>query len=240
MRHTLSILSLAGALVLAASLLFGWPGWIALSALAPGLLLGSTLAHGIDAVVGGTPPRPLRLVLGLTLGTFAAIASVLLMWAATAPEEIVVEAHAETTIPPESAWEVVGDPNTWTRWDLLVTDLEAVGRGGAPAPGDRYRSSLRILARDVPTEHVVLAWEPGRRIRWQLELPPGSALVGVVQGITLAPTAGGASITYRLAYRLPSITGRAMHRLAFEGELREAVRQSVESLAALLDGSAGG
>ncbi len=54
MRHLASILAITALLVVAATIGFGWPGWFALTAAAPGLLLGSSIAHAIDPVVSST------------------------------------------------------------------------------------------------------------------------------------------------------------------------------------------
>lgn len=231
-------------LVVAATVAFGWPGWVALSAAAPALLLGSSVAHAIDALLGVTGLKPMRVVLGITLGSFAAITSLVLMWAATAPSAIVVEHRADVSSTPDLVWPTASDMTGWTRWDLLVTDLEPlepVARGlDAPRPGDRFRSTLHVAERDIPAEHVLVEWLPERRITWRIELPEGSALTGLTYELLVSATAHGAQLTGRLMYRLDSVTARAIHRMTLEGELSDLLRRSVGGLASLIQGTDGG
>ncbi len=242
MRHLASILAITALLVVAATIGFGWPGWFALTAAAPGLLLGSSIAHAIDALVGIAYLKPMRIVFGITFGSFAAITSLVLMWAATAPPEITIERSASVASTPDLIWPSVSDTTSWTRWDLLVTDLEPLDDGlaiGPPKPGDRFRSSLHIAEGDLPAEHVLVAWEPERRITWRIELSGGAALTELTHELQVTPTDAGSQLTGRLMYRLDSVTARAIHRMTLEGELNDLLSRSVSGLASLIQGTDG-
>ena len=239
MRHIVAVGAIALLLVAVVSLVWGWPGPIAALALAPGLVLGATLVHLVDAYMGSCRLRLLFTMFGILLGTFSSLAAILLMVAANVPEEVVLERSLETECSQEQVWWAVGEPLRWTRWDYWLGDLEPEGPRTAEKEGRVYRSVLSVAGQQIDTRHHLTDFEPHKRVSWRVELPEGSALVDVRQEIELLRENGSLRLRMRLAYRLPSIMGRAFHELIFRRSFEDTLTLSLQGLVELAQDNRG-
>jgi uncharacterized membrane protein len=233
LRHLVAVGAIALLLVGIVSLIWGWPGSVGLLALAPGLVLGATLVHLVDAYMGLRPLRLTFVMLGILLGTFSSLAAMLVMVAANVPEEIVLETSLETDCSQEEIWWAVGEPLRWTRWDYWLGDLEPSEVQADGKVGRIYRSVVSIAGQQLDTRHHLTAFEPKEHFAWRIELPEGSALVDLRQRVDLEPANGAIHLRMRLAYRLPSILGRALHELMFRRSFEETLALSLQGLVEL-------
>jgi len=226
-------LAVIAVLLLAATVLWGFPGPWALLMIVPGFILGATIAHVTRKRGEGdkAPIRPAVIVLGGLFGLGSAAASLVVAWAAAAPPTIVVESELVVDASAERVWAHVHDPYRRTAWDLWIADLEPIGRGHAARVGSEYRSILRLERMEVPAVQTITALEAGRAITWAITPQGGSRLENMRETVTVEPRgAEQALVRFRLSYDVPSVLGRVGERIAVRGAVE---RMTVETLAKL-------
>ena len=228
MRRAISVVILTLAIALGAWLAFGWPGEMILLALAPGLILGTVLAHVVDAWIGRCQLRLAFVMLGTVLGTFSTMVALLFMGAATVPSEVRIEEERWLGQPPSFVWGSVGEPTRWSRWDAWLGRIEPVP---SDTPGIKaYDATLIMGTTEVPARHRIKERTPNERFVWTIELAPGSAFTNIEQSVNLSAEGEGTRVTYTISYELPSVTGRALHALLFKQGLEMTAQEALEGL----------
>ncbi len=224
-------------LVAACSVIWGFPGVWSLLAVVPAFILGATLQHLRRPAVGDEPKRirPGVLVLGGVFGLGTSMASVLVMWAAVAPEDITITAEIDIAVPPAQIWETLGEPISRPRWHTWMNDVEVTGRGGPPRVGSVYRSMLEVERQPVYASHEITTYEPDRVFAWTLVPKGGSALEEIHETITLSPDGDHTRVRYTLGYKVRSVMGRVGERLVIRRSLEKVAERSLELLADLVD-----
>ncbi|MGM0577055.1 MAG: SRPBCC family protein [Myxococcota bacterium] len=235
MRQLAAIAVVAAALVLVATIAWGWPGVWALLAIPPALLVGAALANAIDALMGLRKPRPVFVTLGGTIGTFAALVSLLFMWAVHAPEQVAVTEEGTVDVPVETIWPALATPEHWPRWDALTTDVESVGDNPRAVEGASWDTAVTIADQEMPTRHEVLAVEEDRHVAWRVHMPAGTGVEDLRVSVDLEPGPAGTHVAYHLAYRVPTVAGRALDRVMVRAAFHEAARRSLDGLSELAD-----
>ena len=231
MRRALAIgiitLAIAGGAIAA----FGWPGKIIAISLAPGLILGSVVAHVVDAWIGRAPLRVTFAMLGAVLGVFSAIIAMIFIGAANVPDHVSVERSRLIPLPSALVWEHLEEPTTWSRWDAWLGRIEPTdpAEGGAR----RYATTLLMGTSEVPAVHTEREFVINERVVWAIELPPGSALVNVEQRVELSPEGDGTRVRYAIAYELPNLTARALHAIMFARGIEATAAEALEALEAV-------
>ncbi len=233
MRQLIAIATVSLLLVLGATLLWGWPGAWGLLALAPGLLLGSVLAHLVDTWVRGTRPRLIFTTLSGSFGTLLALFSLMVMATASTPPGRQITLSRTAPLGAEALWAAAAPVELWGRWEALIREASPSEGGGPPAVGKRYPATMLISGREVPATLEVLAWEPRQRIAWQAHLTPGSAFEALKMDLLLTPTDNGTTATFTLSYSVPGVTARAIERWALRPLLDASVAQSLDTLVTL-------
>lgn len=227
-------LAIVAVLLLAATVLWGFPGPWALLMIVPGFILCATIAHvrrPREGEGGVAPIRPAVIVLGGLFGLGTAGASLMVAWAAAAPSTIVVESELVVDAPIARVWGEVQDPYRRTTWDLWVADLEPVGRAQAPIVGSEYRTVLRLERMEVPAMMTVTALDDGRSITWAVQPQGGSRLENMRETVSVeAQGAERTLVRFRLTYDVPSVIGRVGERIAVRGAVE---RMTTETLARL-------
>lgn len=231
MRRTISIviitLAIAGATIAA----FGWPGWAIAIAIAPGLILGTTVAHVVDAWIGRAQLRMTFVMLGIVLGIFSAIIAVVFIGAATVSDQITIEHSRSIDLPPPLIWEQVERPTNWSQWDAWIGRIERTEN--ADDGSERYTSTLMMGTTEVPAVHRLRERVEGQLISWHVALTPGSAMTNVTQGLRLEEEGEGTRATYTITYTLPSMTARALHAVMLVHGIKEIARKALENLEAV-------
>lgn len=232
MRKALSIGVITLAIAAGAIAAFGWPGAIIAIALAPGLILGTTVAHVVDSWIGRDTLRIAFTMMGTVLGIFSTIIAVLFIGAATIPEHVTIEHTRQIDLPPSMVWEHLEEPVAWARWDTWLGRIEPEETTSASRSSDqrRYRTTLMMGSTEVPTHHVATEVVADERFVWSIALPPGSALLNVVQEVTLTGKDGGTQVRYGISYDLPSLTARALHAMMYARGLQATAEAALESL----------
>jgi hypothetical protein len=207
---------------------FGWPGEMILLSLAPGLILGSVVAHVVEAWIGRCELRIAFVMMGTVLGIFSTMLAVLFIGAATVPSSVRLTHERTLTQPPAFVWESVSEPTRWGRWDAWLGRIEP---GIAETQEDPfYDSTLVMGTTEVSARHRVKERIPLKRFVWQVELAPGSALTNIEQGLSLAAEGDGTRATYSISYELPTVTSRALHALLFARGLEMTAEASLIGL----------
>jgi len=207
---------------------FGWPGEMILLALAPGLILGSVVAHVVDAWIGRCELRIAFVMLGTVLGIFSTMLAVLFIGATTVPPNVEITEERWLSQPPEFVWESVAEPTGWGRWDAWLGRIEP-GISETPTT-PVYDTTLVMGTTEVPARHRIKEKTPPERFVWRVELAPGSALTNIEQAILLSAERDGTRATYRSSYELPTVTARALHAVLFARGLEMTAKESLESL----------
>ena len=229
MRRAVAIVTVTLGIALVGVLGFGWPGEIILITLAPGLILGSIIAHVVDAWIGRCELRISFVMLGTVLGIFSTMIALLFIGAATVPSEVRIEDERWLEQPPDFVWASVGEPSRWGRWDAWLGRIELAEVEGSPDV--IYHSTLVMGSTEVPAVHRVVERVEQKRFVWAIELAPGSAFTELSQELTLHPERGGTRVRYAVSYKLPSVTARALHALLFKRGLEVTAEESLEGLA---------
>ena len=217
-------LALLALLVAVPTALWGFAGAWALLALVPAFILAASAAHWRRPQGDGGRVRPGVLVMGGVFGLLTGTFAVLAMWAAVAPEEIVI--HEEITVPagPPLVWRTLGEPKQRVAWNTWIHGVEEMGKGGPAAVGSAYRVDLFLERGTIPHKVVVTTFSPERAFGWTITPMTGaSQLEDMREDITLtASPAGGTLVAVDLRYRVRSVLARI-------GEL-VVIRRSIEKV----------
>lgn len=112
-------------------------------------------------------------------------------WIDAAP--IKIEAHAESSAPPDAVFAVLADHERWPEWFPSVRTVTVLG----PAAGVGARRRVAIPGATVDEEFII--WEPG--VRWSftgVAVKP-SVLRSLVEDCRLTPLdGGGTTISYTM------------------------------------------
>ena len=228
MRRIISIVIITLAIALGAWVAFGWPGEMILLALAPGLILGSVIAHIVDAWIGRCELRLAFVMLGTVLGTFSTMVALLFIGASTVPSSVEIKEERWLVQPPDFVWASVGEPTRWGRWDAWLGRIEPAV---SETPGiHAYDSTLVMGTTEVPAKHRIKERIDNERFVWTIELAPGSAFTDIEQSLSLRPERDGTRVTYCIRYELPSVTGRALHALLFKQGLKMTAKDALDGL----------
>jgi hypothetical protein len=208
--------------------MWGWPGLFGLLAFPPGILVGLSLAHGLDAWSGRCPLRPGFLAVGLALGTSAV----------HAPREVILERQAILRIPVEQVWAAVEEPAFWMRWDGLIGELSPLSSGTDPQTepssttrtGDTFSALLKVAGRNVPVRLTVRRVAAKREMDWNVTWPQGTSVERFVFGLHLQPRGDETEVAYKVRYHLPSFGARLANTLALESGVKESMEESLSGL----------
>lgn len=236
-------LVLFGLLALVPTILWGFPGPWALTAIIPAFIAAATFRHvrvpkaeRAAAAPGEPAPagpviRPGVVVLGGLFALVTGAASLILMWAVNAPSTIVIS--AETVIPADRArvWSVVVDLPKRTDWNPWIAGAEPIGRGGPIAVGSAYRATLALERYSVPGELTVTAFEPDVRFAWQVKPVADSRVDDMTETIALVRDDDVTTrVHYELSYEVPTVLGRVAERIAMRGSVERLAETIVDQL----------
>lgn len=84
--------------------------------------------------------------------------------------EIEVSTHIDS--PPDTVWELIGDPTRMGEWSPECQRVEWVGSTTQPALGARFRGHNRNEWRRWSTISTLVAYEPGQEIAWDVGFGP--------------------------------------------------------------------
>lgn len=238
-------LVLLGLLALVPTILWGFPGPWALTAIVPAFIAAATFRHvrvpkaerqSTPAGPGETPQpgpviRPGVVVLGGLFSLVTGAASLILMWAVNAPSTIVIS--AETIIPADRArvWSVIVDLPKRTDWNPWIAGTEPIGRGGPIAVGSAYRATLALERYTVPGELTVTTFEPEVRFAWDVKPVAESKVIGMAEAIALVRDDDVTTrVRYQLSYEVPTVLGRVAERIAMRGSVERLAEAIVDQL----------
>ncbi|MGB0588720.1 MAG: SRPBCC family protein [Myxococcota bacterium] len=232
MKRAISIGAITLAIALGTLAAFGWPGPMILLALAPGLILGSTVAHVAEAWIGRCELRITFVMLGTVLGVFSTMLAVLFIGASTVPSSVEITHERWVPQPPVFVWESVAEPVSWGRWDAWLGRIEP---GASETPDIAvYDSTLIMGTTEVQARHRIKERVPQERVIWTIELAPGSALTDIEQRLTLMPERDGTRVAYTISYELPTVTARALHAVLFARGLDMTAQDALTGLEMVL------
>ena len=84
----------------------------------------------------------------------------------------IVEVTEQIDAPPEQVWALVGDPVELAGLTAECTSMAWVGRSTGPAVGARFRGRNRSGWRRWSTSCVIVRYEPGSEIAWDVAVGP--------------------------------------------------------------------
>lgn len=227
-----AFLAIAATLIGVSALLWGFPGAWALTAVVPAFILAATLVHFRRPRDLGGQLRPGVLMLGIVFGLGTGAASVLTMYAASAPEDVVIVEAAVFPTTRAAVWRQLGDPKKRPQWNTWIQEVEDVGRGGEPQVGSTYRADLFLERSHVPHDLVVTELVPEVRFGWSLAPMGGLArLEDMRETIALEDAPGGHTrVTYTLTYAVRSVIARVFERVVIRQSLRKVLEASLLQL----------
>lgn len=225
-------LIILAALIGITSVLWGFPGVWALIAVIPAFILAATIAHLRRPREDGARSRPGVVLLGIVFGLITGAGGVLTMWAAAAPEDIVIAQDWEIPTTREAIWRTLGDPQKRVAWNTWIHGIEPRDKGGPPAVGVSYNVDLFLERGTIRHKFEITAYEPERRFAWTITPIAGaSQLEDMRESITLSDAPGGkTTVHYELAYAVRSVLGRAVERLVIRRSLEKVVDASLVRL----------
>ena len=205
MRRWLAVFIISALLVAVATVVGGWPGWYALLALIPGVIIGLPLDHAINAYLLRQPLRLFYVAAGMMLGVMSGMLVVLIMSVANAPSAITITASGTINAPVPRVWKTVEAPISWAQWDALVGQLEAKSHSG-PTVGSTWKGVTQIAGQSIPTTNTITAYDPPNRFAWTIALPKGTRISALSEELQLKPTGDNATrATYTLRYHAPTL-----------------------------------
>lgn len=226
-----------------ALVLWGFPGPWVLAGVPAAFVCAATIAHWRRPRLDNQPGHDVRpgvIVLGSLFTVILGFGGMALMWGATAPETIVIERELEIATPRERLWSYVGNPIERTRWSTWMTDIEPIGKGGAPTVGSEWRATLMLERLAVPASVKVTAVEPFSELTWVVLPTGGSQLEDMTETVTMKaiPEADGTTgdrhqVVYRLTYRVPTVLGRVGERIALRRPAERMADEALKSLRAV-------
>jgi len=225
-------------LVLVPTLLWGFPGLWALTALLPAFIIAATWRHARmpreyeDGPRPATPPvRPGVVVLG---GLFALVTggiALTFMWAAAAPSTIVIVSAGRIEAPTAEVWAKVSDIPNRRSWSPWMAGADPIGRSAEVALGMKYRATLALDRHQVPAELEVTAFEDKSRFAWNIVPTGESQLSSILETVTLVPDGERATkVTYELRYEVPTVLARVGERIAVRGSVERLAEATVNLL----------
>jgi carbon monoxide dehydrogenase subunit G len=221
-------------LVLLPTVLWGFPGPWALTAIVPAFIIAATLQHARAPRTETSGPRALRpgvVVLGGLFGLVFGSISLMFMWASTAPSTVQVARSVEIDAPPADIWKVVVDfPNreTWSTW---MADADPKGVYQGPVVGATFTGTLALDRLQVPAELVITALESERRFAWNVVPKGGAQLQDILETVALEPRGDRKTkVVYSLAYEVPSTLARVGERIAVRGSVERLAESTVDRL----------
>ncbi len=228
---------------LLAVVLWGFPGPWLLAGIPAAFVCAATIAHwrmpretdGATTPAGGPAPqvRPGVIVLGGLFTIVFGVGGMALMWGATAPEAIAIEREIVIEAPREKLWSWIGDPSQRTRWSPWISDVEPIGRGGAPTVGAEWRATLMLERLAVPATLRLTAVEPEEALAWAIVPTGGAELEDMHEAVTIVAPDDGSdrhTVRYRLSYRVPSVFGRVSERIVVRRPAERMVEEALNTL----------
>ncbi len=222
------------ALVLVPTVLWGFPGPWALTAILPAFIIAATIHHARAPRTETSGPRALRpgvVVLGGLFGLLFSAVSLVFMWASTAPATVQISRSIEIDAPPADIWKTVVDfPNraTWSTW---MADADPKGLYQGPVVGSTFTGTLALDRIQVPAELVITALENERRFAWNIVPKGGAELQEILETVTLEPSGERKTrVVYSLAYEVPTTVARVGERIAVRGSVERLAESTVDRL----------
>jgi uncharacterized protein YndB with AHSA1/START domain len=115
-----------------------------------------------------------------------------------------IDARAHSNAPPEAVWALLANGRSWSEWGpWQKAELE---QEGTPPP-DGIGAIRRLIRRPVVTVERVVAFEPPRRLVY--EMLSGLPLRGYQATVTLAEAEGGTAIHWHSEFEGAKIPGTA-------------------------------
>jgi len=212
--------------------IWGFPGVWVLVAVIPSFIIAATVRHIVGPREEGAQTRPGVVLLGVVFGLITGAGAVLTMWAAAAPEDIVIEQEVVIPMSPEAVWRTLGDPLQRPQWNVWIHGIEPRGEGGPPTVGAEYNVDLFLERGTIRHVMTITAFEPDKRFAWTIAAQTGvSQLEDMRESITLTPSPGGkTTVRLELAYAVRSVLGRAVERLVIRRSLEKVVEASLVRL----------
>jgi len=156
---------------------------------------------------------------------------VLFMWAAPAPQTIVISADRVIQASADRVWARVADVPDRKSWCPWIADADPIGRGGPPRVGSAYRGTLALERFTVPGDLTITAFDPESRFAWNIVPTGGSALENLRETITLIRESDVLTrVRYEIAYEVPSVFGRVSERIAVRGSVTRLAETSLDNL----------
>jgi carbon monoxide dehydrogenase subunit G len=222
------------ALVLLPTLLWGFPGPWALTAILPAFIVAATLQHARGPRLAASEPRALRpgvILLGGLFGLLFGTASLVFMWAASAPSTISIERRAEIDAPPSDVWRTVVDFPNRSAWSTWMADADPKGFYNGPVVGATFTGMLALDRIQVPAELVITTHDPDRAFAWSIKPQGGAELQDILETVTLEPSGERRTrVTYTLAYEVPTTLARVGERIAVRGSVERLAEATVDRL----------
>jgi len=215
------------------TLLWGWPGTYAWLALAPGVLLGATGGHLINARRGLTTLRPGVLSIGVVMGSIATLVALMFFWAHAASPHHEVTRTQPLAVEAETLWSVVADLERLPNWNPWYTDVEAIGRSVQPVAGARFRAATQLESHAFLAEIVVSEYEPPSHIAWRLDTETQGRMQVEEERLDIKTTREGCTVSYTIGYELPTPATRVIHALFLGAIFENLVNEASKGLAAL-------
>lgn len=215
------------------TLLWGWPGSYTPLALAPGVLLGATVGHLINARRGETTLRPGVLAIGVVMGSVATLVAMMFFWAQASPSRHELTRAQALEVDAEALWSVVSDLERLPTWNPWYTDVEAIGRSEQPINGARFRATTQLENQGFMAELVISRHEAPSHIAWRLDTATTGRMQAVEERLEITATDGGCAVTYSIGYDLPTPATRVMHALFLSSIFENLVDQAAKGLEAL-------
>jgi hypothetical protein len=116
----------------------------------------------------------------------------------------------ELAEPPDAVWAALTDFDRWAAWNPIIPGVR-----GSPRTGARLTLSLISpvlpLRRPLPVRVRVLAFEPGRALRWKGGVP---GIFTAEHGWQLEPAGSGTAVVHQECFRglLVPLLARRMER----------------------------
>lgn len=225
-------------LVLVPTLIWGFPGLWALTALLPAFIIAATWRHARmprhfdDDPKPATPQvRPGVVVLGGLFALVTGTIAVTFMWASAAPSTIIIPQSGRIEAPIAEVWQRVIDIPNRRSWSPWMASADPIGRSAELTLGMKYRATLALDRHQVPAELEVTALDDKARFAWNIVPTGDSQLSSILETVTLTPDGERATkVTYELRYEVPTVLARVGERIAVRGSVERLAEATVNLL----------
>ena len=227
-------------LILVPTLIWGFPGLWALTAIPASFIVAATLRHArmprawdeANPAASSTPPlRPGVVVLGGLFTLVTGAAALVFMWASVAPSTVVITATALIEAPATEVWDKVIDIRNRRTWSSWMADAEPIGRSADAALGTKYRATLALDRHQVPAELEIVGLDDKARFAWNIVPTGESQLASILETVTLSPDGERATkVSYELRYEVPTVFSRIGERIAVRGSAERLAESTVSLL----------